>query len=366
MEYSTAMTVRSAFTKWFAIGAAVATILLIGQVHEVGGIAGLLQVAEGGHLQPAITDLLGEIPLAAEGGHDTSLFYGIGLDPTGEWVPELIDHAAYRYRRILHPATASLFGFLDGYPLIWGMMVVVTVSTALAAGLVAACSVRMRGSDWIALVVILNPGVWLGVRLLTAEPLALALMTSGLFFALGERRRASLVAFVASALAKEVFALTPMGLGLSKDRRRWAYAILPVAFLLGWVAFLQLRIGDALNGGGNLGLPFVGIMESTSVWGGLDGNDIFYLVFALLSVLVGLLYSTLTRSWLQWSILLWSVLAVTSSHFVWDLGNNAARAFSPLAVLIALAEVGRRVEPESRPIHADHSGLLGPAVRQSN
>ena len=221
VEYSPAMMVRSAFTKWFAIGAVVATILLVGQVQEVGGIAGLLQVAEGGHLQPAITDILGDIPLADEGGHDTSLFYGIGLDPTGEWVPELIDHPAYRYRRILHPVAASAFGLLDGYPLIWGMMVVVTVSTALAAGFVAASSVRMQGSDWVALVVILNPGVWLGVRLLTAEPLALALMAAGLFFALSDAKRASLAAFVASVLSKEVFAMTPVGLGFSRDRRRW-------------------------------------------------------------------------------------------------------------------------------------------------
>ena len=365
-EYSPAMTLRSAFTKWFAIGALVATILLVGQVQEVGGIAGLLQVAEGGHLQPAITDLLGDIPLADEGGHDTSLFYGIGLDPTGEWVPELIDHPAYRYRRILHPVAASAFGLLDGYPLIWGMMVVVTVSTALAAGFVAASSVRMRGSDWVALVVILNPGVWLGVRLLTAEPLALALMAAGLFFALSDAKRASLAAFVASVMTKEVFAMTPVGLGVSKDRRRWVFAILPIASLLVWVAFLQLRIGDALDGGGNLALPFAGIAQSASLWSGLDGNDIFYLGFALVSVAAGLLYGTTTKSWLRWSILLWSILAILSSHFVWDLGNNAARAFSPIAVLIGLAEVRRRLDKRSAATHTERSGSLGLVLRPSD
>jgi hypothetical protein len=100
-------------------------------------------------------------------------------------------------------------------------------------------------------------------------------------------------------------------------------------------------MGEGLSGRGNLALPFVGIITAFPVWATFDSAELMYLLFALASVAAGLVYSTLVKGWLRWPILAWSILGLVSSDWVWDLGNNAARVFAPIVVLIALAEAGR-------------------------
>src|ERR671918_2290202 len=97
------MTPRAAFWKWAALGAAIAGVMLLGQASAVGGLRGLLQVGETSHLRPIIEAELGQVPLGPGPGHDGQIFYGIGLDLDGDVVPALLDHGAYRYRRVLYP-----------------------------------------------------------------------------------------------------------------------------------------------------------------------------------------------------------------------------------------------------------------------
>ena len=80
----------------------------------MGGIEGLLQVGETSDVRPLIESQLGEVPLAPGSGHDGQIYYAIGLDLDGDEVGPLLDHAAYRYRRILYPLVASGFGLFDG------------------------------------------------------------------------------------------------------------------------------------------------------------------------------------------------------------------------------------------------------------
>jgi len=339
------VTPTSAFWKWFLIGGIAATLLVVGQANELGGYAGLLQVGEESAVRPMIEEELGQIPLAAHFGHDGQISYAIGLDLLGREVPDLLDHGAYRYRRVLYPGVASLFGLLDGDALLAGMIVVAVLSAAAAAGLLARLVTQFGRSDWLALAVILNPGLWLSVRLLTSDSMAMALMLLGLLWVV-QGSLAAAVAFALSGLAKDSYLTTAGGLAVSRDRRRWLLFLIPAGALTIWSGWLTLTMGGGYSSRGNLGLPFVGIAEATSTWASFEAGELFYLAFALVSVAAGLLYSAFVRSWLRWPILAWSLLGVLSTNWVWDLGNNAARVFAPIAVLIALAEA-RRTGTES-------------------
>lgn len=334
------MTPRAAFWKWSILGGVTAILLVVGQAIALGGVAGLLQVGEDSEVRPLIESELGEIPLAPQSGHDGQIYYAIGLDLFGEETPGILDHGAYRYRRIIYPAVASLFGVLDGHALLTGMIVVTVASAAMASGLVAAFSVRFGVSDWLALVIVLNPGVWLAVRVLTADSLALASMLLGMYLFMWGRKGPTL-AFALSALSKDVYLATPAGLAFSKDRTRWPLILIPAGLLIAWMAWLTLAMGDGFSGRGNLALPFMGILEASRVWPSVDVDELLYVLFAVVSVAGGLIYGVLVKSWLRWPILAWSIIGVVSSNWVWDLGNNAARVFAPIVVLVALAEARR-------------------------
>ncbi len=344
---------RAAFWKWALLGAVSAGLMLGAQAAAMGGVSGLLQVGANSALRPVVESELGEVPLAPGPGHDGQISYAIGVDLQGEVVPQLLDHGAYRYRRVLYPLVASAFGLLDGHALLWGMILVTVVSTAMATGTVAALSRRFDGSAWLALVVLLNPGVWLSIRLLTSDVLALALMVAGLA-TVQHSRRWSVSAFAASVLAKDAYLATPAGLALGGPRRRWLLAAAPLVALIAWMAWLTWTMGDGFTSRGNLALPFTGIWEGSTNWGNLDADEWLYLGFALASVAAGLVYSAIGSGWLRWSILAWSLLGVVSSNWVWDFGNNAARAFAPIVVLIALSA---RVPAISDPSEAEPDAL---------
>jgi len=337
------MSPKAAFWRWFALGAITSALLLFAQSSAVGGVAGLLQVGETSSLRPIIEEQLGEISLASGPGHDGQIYYGIGLDLRGRTVPELLDHGAYRYRRILYSLTASVGGILDGWGLLYGMIVVTVASTAVAAGSVAAMAARNGRSDWFALAVLLNPGVWLSVRLLTGDMLALSMMAVGLFW-FTKRRKSSIAAFALSALSKDIYLTTPAGLAISQDRRRWSFFLVPLLVMILWMSWLTFTMAEGFTGRGNLTIPFVGIVDGAANWANLDAEEWIYLIFALVSVAAGLVTAVFRASWLRWSILGWALLGILSSNWVWDFGNNAARAFAPIAVLLALSYLPRGID----------------------
>jgi hypothetical protein len=314
----------------------VAAILVFAQANRVGGMAGLLQVGETSNLRPLIESELGTVPLAPGPGHDGQIFYAIGLDLRGETVPDLLDHGGYRYRRILEPAVASGLGLMDGEALLVSMVVLTIVSAGVAAGATAASARVMGMSEWLALAVLLNPGVWLGVRLLTSDALALATMSLGLLAILVGSRWA-LLAFSASGLAKDVFLVTPLGLAVTAPRRWWRVFAVPAVVLLIWMTWVHLRIGNGFSARGNIAPPLVGLIDAAGNWPSLSGEEVFYLGFALVTVAGGLVLGVTRRSWLRWSLLGWVVLALVSSSWVWDFGNNAARSFAPIVILVALS-----------------------------
>lgn len=338
------------FLRWSAVGLLVACFLCVVQARAVGGVAGMLQVGETSALRPMIEEQLDDIPLAPGPGHDGQIYYAMALDLDGDEVGPLLDHAAYRYRRIFYPWLGSVFGLLDGVPLLIGLIGLNVVAFAVATGIMASMSARAGRSELIALVVLLNPGAWLSVQLLTSDILALALMIIALGLVTRRATWSAGAVFGLSALAKDVFLATPVPLAVPDVRRRWPMALVPIGALLAWMTLLTLMLGDGFAARGNLDWPVMGLIDASANWSSLDGKEIFYLVVALVFVAVGVVYS-LRRSWLRLPIAAWTVLALVSSNWVWDFGNNAVRAFAPVAVLVALA--GSQVEADAVSTSAD-------------
>jgi len=301
----------------------------------VGGPAGLIQVGENSALRPVIEAELGDIPLSPGSGHDGQIYYAIGLDLRGEFVPDLLDHGGYRYRRILFPLLSSGFGLFDGWPLLIGMMVVTIAAAGVAVGATATIAARGGLTELATFALLANPGFWLSIRLLTADTLAMGLMLGAL--ALLTNLRLSAVTFALAVLAKDAYLVTPAGLAFTRDRRRWILVIVPFVSLVGVMTWITVTMGEGFTGRGNFALPLMGIIDASSNWSNLGAGDIFFLIFALVSVFAGLVIGILHKSWLRWPIISWSVLGLVSSEWVWNFGNNAARVFAPLAVLIVLS-----------------------------
>jgi hypothetical protein len=329
------------------MAALVAVIILVIQQSRVGGVEGLLQVGEDSPVRPLLEEQLGTVPLAEGTGHDGQIYYAIALDLRGEEVAPLMDHGIYRYRRIMYPAVASLGGFLDGKALLFSMIAVTVVSFGVAAGCVAALSVRSGHSDWLALFVILNPGLWLSVRLLTGDVMALGLMVLALLLVVLRSRWPSL-AFAASVLTKDVYLVTPGALMVDRHTRRWSLLFWPLAALSLWTIYASVNVGGGFTEAGNITWPFLGIVQAASNWSDLGSGDVFYLAFSLVSVAVGLVYGTLRAGWMRWPILAWSILGVVSSSWVWDFGNNAARAFAPILVLVGVSLATQQRDVDDR------------------
>lgn len=328
------MSSKRAFWKWSAIGLVTALLLVWAQSRAVDGVAGMLQVGETSALRPVIEQQLGNVPLVAGPGHDGQIYYSIGLDLDGSQVGPLLDHAGYRYRRILLPLLASLFGTIDGWGLLWGQVLVCVISMAVACGLAGALIHRSGRNELLTLAVVLNPGMWLSVQFLTADVLSVALMVGALYGLVFGRTRSGSALFSLSVLAKDVSLATPVPLGAKRGVR--GLAAIPTVALLAWMIVLTVRFGNGFAPRGNLDWPLAGITAATSNWGAFDAREWLYLVFAIGSVCAGLVFS-FRRSWLRWPIAAWSALALISSNWVWDFGNNAARAFAPIVVLIALS-----------------------------
>jgi hypothetical protein len=159
-------------------------------------------------------------------------------------------------------------------------------------------------------------------------------------------------------LAKDVFVVTPIGLAVGRDRKRWVLAGISMLALLAWMTWLTVTLGDGFTGRGNVAWPFVGIVDGSANWQNLDVEELVYLGFGLITVLAGLIIGVGRRCWLRWPILGWTGLALISSNWVWDFGNNAARAFAPLAVLVVLS-FGRDAVQATAPT-AESSGSAIP------
>lgn len=326
--------------KMVLLAGAAGLFLIATQAQATGGLAGLLHVGETSWLRPVIEEQLGDVPLVPRGGHDGQMNYVMALDPLK--IPDLGEETGYRYRRILYPAVSSLGGTLDGRAALVGLAATAISGFALATAAVGDIAVRMGWSRWATLGVLANPGAWLSLRLLTSDAMALGLGLLGLALFVRKRHSPALVALALAALAKDQALVVAGAISVwLAVRTQWRlsalYLGIPAVPLSIWSLTIVLRGEDGFTPRSNLGVPFRGIIESMPRWSLVPTSDaVLSIAMVATVVLACVLAFRLRRSWLGTQLLAWALLAFASSDWVWDYGNNVARAFSHLTAMVAL------------------------------
>lgn len=347
---------RRAFLIWFLIGTAAAAVIQFGQARVMGGVPeGLLFAGSDQAVHPLVVEELPRTPVFEGDGHDGQIFYAVALDLRGEWVPDTLLSAPYRYRRILYPALASGFGALDGQALLWGMIALAALPVGLASGAAAMLFSGSRLVLFAPIAVLANPGTWLSVRMLTADNLALALGLLAVVAFVRRKDAWAVVALAAAALTKEPSLAFAVGLAgyawfegeRPRSLRLMAGATLP---MLAWWAYVAVAVGNPLDSGGNVSLPFGGIVASVPVWPNQSARDWFYLSAVLLGCGVSTWVLVKGQKMWAWLVAPWLLIASVTSHLVWHLGNNAVRALGPVLTIGVLGVLaGLRATRLSKP-----------------
>ena len=338
---------------WAILGLGVAVTIQAAQASSLGGWSGLLAVGETSLLRPIIAHELAGLVVTDDPGHDGQVTYVVGLDPWATWAHEIVPAASYRYRRILMPLVASGVGTIDGPALFWSLTILNGLAFAAATVFTAKLATMRSLPTWAVLAATLNIGLWLSLHITSPDAVAFACVLMGIVAYLAGRDLRAVIWLSLGGLAKETYVLVPLSiimylLIVQRDKRRsliLTSSFIPVAL---WSAFLALRIGDPLETGGNLSLPFQGIMDASQAWAQNSARDMVLLVLtAGIMAASTLLIAKAPKSIWAWLAMPWLVLAAISSHWIWDFGNNAVRAFLPLftfAVLGLMDHPGRRTD----------------------
>ncbi|MDH3498956.1 MAG: hypothetical protein OEM97_02440 [Acidimicrobiia bacterium] len=322
-----------------------ATFLQVVQIRALGGgLAALLSVGESSAMRPLIESELGNVAMVPDAGHDGQTVYLIARDPLGRGAaPTVMDHAGFRYRRILYPALGGLGGILSADATVLGLTVTAMFAFGFACAGTAALAMSFGLSDRLAAAAVLCPGLWLSVQLLTVDALAVGLALSGLALFRFQRFKWALTVLVLATLAKDQMLLIPLAAAAwsgTKGHTRNAalLATIPTGALLLWSTIANTAVGAGFTARGNLDWPFRGLAQSIPVWPHVGASDRFLAWFTVGSLAVAVVTIWLNRSnILSFLLAPWVALAAVSSNWVWELGNNVARVY---AVTVPLVTIG--------------------------
>jgi hypothetical protein len=339
---------------WAILGLVTALAVQVGQAVSLGGWSSLLAVGQNSPLRPIVERELGDAIVIAGSGHDGHVAYVVALDPFALEDPEVVPNAAYRYRRILYPVLAGGFGSVDGESLLWSLVGLNAIGFTMAVYWAGALATIRKLPVWIPLAALLNIGLWLSLQVSSPDVLAFALMLFGLVAHFRGRVGVAVILLALATLTKEVYGLVPLSLAAyawrsESLRRAWPYltSLLPLGL---WSLYLVARLRDPFETGGNLTWPLGGIIDGASSWPTNAARDLFFLAFTGLALIAaGWLVARRPASVWSWLAAPWLALALVSSHWVWDFGNNVARAFLPCLAFAAfgltdLKEAGLRTK----------------------
>ena len=198
------------------------------------------------------------------GAYDGQFYWGIAVDPLA--IGKLhgaFDKASYRYGHPLYGWLGWVLSAGQARAAAAGLAAAALVSMAAAAVAASTLGVTRRRSGWIGLFVALSPGLIIAASNDLAEPLAVALLLSGLALYLRRHAPPTWICFALLPLAKEQLILVPLaiaGYELHAMRpalaTRFAAAVLPA---LVWWTYARITLGAWFTTGDTaLGRPLQG------------------------------------------------------------------------------------------------------------
>lgn len=311
---------------------------------------------QSGEIREYAEDLLGDVALRPELGHDGRFFFVQANDP---WLLEpdanasILDRPVYRAQRMAYPMMASLVGILPPSGVVWGMVVVNILAMAAGAGVCGLLAIRFGGSAWWGLAFPFNIGLISEFSIGGAGIVATGAAFAAVLMLLEERVLGASLLFALSCLAREVMLISVAGAAVwllltKKPGIAARIAVWPVVAVLAWGAYIRLVLpaGGAVAEG-NLGLPLVGFIDNFENW----GSDPFELIIGLVVVVVLLFYTyraLRNPSLTAWTFLPFAVLAFLLAEPVWDGYFNITRAVAPVLTAYFLITFAPSVEEHRR------------------
>lgn len=342
-----------ALASWFLIGAGVAVFIMWTQARAFGGWSALLSVGQDSGLLPVLSSEIGDLAVTPF-NNDGQITYAVALDPSGSSLTEFVPQASLRWRRILFPGVAGLFGRLDGTGLLWSLIAWQAVSLGVASAALRDVVRQLGASPWVMVGLLANPGVWTALRVMTPDPMGLAFSLLGLALVLRRRSLAAAAAFALGALAKEPFfafaAASAAWLFFERRRRESAVVgVIPAVALIAVASIMQRFVPGSAVEAGNVRWPFVGMWRTLDFWTTVSARDLTMTVIALALVVGGAVGIVAARHALvRWQLAAWVGLAAITSEWVWRFGNSSLRGFASLGILLALA-LGLRRRSHAQP-----------------
>lgn len=331
------------------------SVLVLSKFSPQPGFTALIRFGESwqDRRHPALQSL----PIATvrnSNGYDGQFYAQVALDPLlrSRELPKVLDAPAYRARRILAPAAATLLGL--GRPW-WILQAYALLNVACWCGLGWLLRRIVGGVGWIAFArwagCMFGIGVLESVRQSLVDLPALLLLAMAVDSHNPAKTNQSTLWLALGNLTKEASLLGTLALHSDlSSRARWKHALvslfLAIAPILIWSAYVQRQFSGSpgSSGLGNFNWPLFGLLTQVKytlrelIYGNFDGRYSFSLV-----AIVGLFtqFFVLWRNpqpqspW--WRVgAAYSALLLFLSYWVWSGYWAACRAVLPMTVAFNL------------------------------
>jgi hypothetical protein len=290
-------------------------------------------------------ELLGEVIVAPDAGHDGKFFFSQAMDPfylePGTHAV-FLDRPTYRAQRMLYPTLASVGGLLSPMGTAWGLIVVNVVAMVMGTLFTSLVARELGISPWFGLVFVLNPGLIVALNIDGANIVAMAALMAGVYFLITDRLLFASLAMTASVLARETMLIAALGLALFwyyKRRRIPWVMLIPPAAVVTWWGYVHWRLqSGVVQDTQAVGLPLVGFVHAFQKWITAPDSTVD-LAMGLLLLLVSiaiLVRSVLNPTALGWGVAGFAFLGLLLSEPVWFRWFDSTRALAPVLTAYAL------------------------------
>ena len=282
-----------------------------------------------------------------EVGYDGQQFLSLAFDPLmqHEGTLEALDNPRYRAKRILLPLVSNFLS-LGEYKLIPYVFVVLNSIGILAIFFLFYSIQKNKNSFYLLSLAI--PGIWIVLRISTAEIIANTLILTSYFFIQHKKDKTSFLFLMLACLTKETMIIFPVSYGLDflikKDFKKiFVLAFFFIPFYI-WHIYLiyKFGLGGDFDEFRNFTSPFYGVFKKWSDLIFLENNKHEYLYFILLNISIILLitklkYIYLNHIYLFGSSLVYITLFALSSSAIYDYHFSYNRVFIPVFIILLLS-----------------------------